>query len=298
MTAFQLHTFETIDNEKWNHLVLQSEKYVLYASIDYLKLSCKSCYFLVDENYESGIFLPFKRVLGVEIIYTPATIPFSRFIGKNHLTFEQVKYYLPKSKQWHFLFLGKQTTKDSIGKVFQTKDFNKKYSQQATRKIKHAQKNSLQVKDISLLNIDVNFLESELSKKNKTFNSSYFSTFKNICTFFQKSGKLLVLQVCIEEKVLCILYFAKSNGWMYYLKGVANEMGYSMGSMYLGMSEALAQAEKNNLKFDFGGSSIQGIRQFFHSFGANDEDYSEIHVFEGPSWFILAKKIQVLLKCS
>ncbi|MBU2018642.1 MAG: hypothetical protein KJ941_03265 [Bacteroidetes bacterium] len=296
MSIFKLHTFDTIDILKWNQLIERSTDYAAFASYECLQLSCSSCYFLVNEDYQSGIFLPMKKVLGVEIIYTPTVVPFSTFFGENELSLEEIMGHLPHVQQWLFLYRGKHQALNSTVKYFQIKDFSKKQSQQAQRKIKLAIKNDLKVDKTADYKDSLGFLKKELSGKDKAFDANYFVTFQNLCRLWAEKDELLHIQVFDKKILRATLYFCKSNGWMYYLKGISDKEGYNQGAMYFGMNEAIAEAEKTGLKFDFGGSSIKGLRQFFKSFGAAENTFYEVSISKGPWWFPVLRRIRSVLK--
>ena len=296
MTTYQVLTFEQIDIPRWNRLIESMEFYCDYAKVDYLKLCCSECYFIVNESYSSGLFVPIKRVLKIQIAYTPPVVPYSRWFGDKELSFKTIRSMLPMIKEWNFLYFTEREENLGQLKTFQTKDFTKGPNTLAKRSLKKAHSAHLKIHPVVKPPINIRFLKSKLLARKAGLSEDYFYTFEKILNYFSNLDQLVILQVFQAEVLQAELFYANGTTGIYYLKGVATEQGYKQGAMYFGMQSAIDLAQKTGKAFDFGGSSISGIRNFFTSFGIKEQVYFEIKHSNGPFWFKILRNIKRLLK--
>jgi hypothetical protein len=76
------------------------------------------------------------------------------------------------------------------------------------------------------------------------------------------------------------------------LKGACFEEEKKQGAMYGLMDFAMQKFALNYNTFDFGGSAIEGVANFYKKFGAQDCTYYDFHLNKMPTWFQTLKKIK------
>lgn len=80
-----------------------------------------------------------------------------------------------------------------------------------------------------------------------------------------------------NEQVHAAGFFLESGNGLLYVHGGASDVGKKSGAMFLLMSEAINRAKQKGLEwFDFGGSNVPSVAEFYRGFGAEDEVYYEI----------------------
>ncbi|MDX2247081.1 MAG: GNAT family N-acetyltransferase [Bacteroidia bacterium] len=100
-----------------------------------------------------------------------------------------------------------------------------------------------------------------------------------ICEYLVLSNQGKILTVCTSEgKIIAAAVFAFFGEKTLYLMGVYHPEYAASGAGALLMWEGIKQAkEKNHLIFDFEGSMIEGVEQFFRKFGAIPVPYLQIY---------------------
>ena len=79
----------------------------------------------------------------------------------------------------------------------------------------------------------------------------------------------------------------------YYLLGDSNEDHKKKGVIYGLMDFGIQKAQsKGMLNFDFGGSNIESVADFYKKFGAVDIYYTRVHWDKRPLWFKIIQKIK------
>ena len=95
-----------------------------------------------------------------------------------------------------------------------------------------------------------------------------------------------------ESKIVAGIILIEFNGVLLYLKGASFSDFKKNGAMYALMDFAIAYAQQNNLIFDFGGSSAEGVRRFNLNLGGIDIQYGVYQSEKTPIWFKGLKRIK------
>jgi hypothetical protein len=149
----------------------------------------------------------------------------------------------------------------------------KGYSSQVKRNLKHANKNNIELKTISVKEV-----------------LSFYKLHKAITTKGVKSSdyaQLLILmeEALVQRKILAKGVYSKSGellaagaflahkNRLIFLLGNGSEMGKELGAMTLLMDNLIFQFANHQMELDFEGSEIEGIARFFKSFGSEKRNY-------------------------
>jgi hypothetical protein len=136
------------------------------------------------------------------------------------------------------------------------------------------------------------FLEFNLFTRIKGLNKSDFLIFQKLITSLNEMQLLKSYVACDIENNLkgCVLLIQTSNT-LTYMKGVSSSESMKQGVMYGLMNHAFSLAKDNKLIFDFGGSNVDSIRQFYTNLGGRDANYVRIKWGEFPMYYKIAKYI-------
>ncbi|MBK9191238.1 MAG: GNAT family N-acetyltransferase [Crocinitomicaceae bacterium] len=95
-----------------------------------------------------------------------------------------------------------------------------------------------------------------------------------------------------ENKVVAGGFFMFDKNRVTYLKGASTEEAKKEGAMYFMIDYALRKYAADFTTFDFGGSDIDKVAEFYHKFGAEDRVYFDYKMDDLPFWFKALKKIK------
>ena len=88
-----------------------------------------------------------------------------------------------------------------------------------------------------------------------------------------KLGQEAFAQVLQEEKIVCIGFFLKYNGRIYYLFGASSKEGKKYGATTFLLDSVIKEYSKTENILDFEGSTIPSIASFYKSFGSELTHY-------------------------
>ena len=158
--------------------------------------------------------------------------------------------------------------------------------------LKRFEKSQLVFSNSSDLTTILNLVENELSARIKTLNKSDFDHFGKLIHQLYLNNQLFFFGIYSSTNTLVAgAFFSQFNGRITYIKGVSLKEYMQHGSMYKLLHEGIAFANKNNFIFDFGGSNIDTISQFFTYLGGKNKTYSILKWGKEPMYYSLIKFI-------
>ncbi len=280
---------ENINAEKWDALV-QNEDASFFSYSWYLDAVAEHWCILVDEDYSKGIALPYTKRMGVEILYVPIFSRSMQAIG------EFLKSDLDLIQN-RFKVIELATTSNVFGtelkRVHQVvTDFeNRKLSSQAKRSLKKATNSNISVTHNTSYEAIFLAIEEELQDKFKGVDAERIARLKQLFQSAEKNGVLKVFEVSDGKEtggIACLV----NDSEVLYLKGACPENLKKNGGMYLALQSAIEFAQEQHLKFDFGGSNVEGVQRFNKNLGGVDHQYFYHESNTAPFWFQWARKLK------
>ena len=286
---FNIKWVESTDVDKisWDKVVSGSSALNLYCYTWYLDAVSDNWGALVLGDYEFILPIPYTVKKNQSILYQPFFSQQLNILGKQLPSIEVINYFISsipqkfKLAQFNFPnYLIQNITDYEIEEVVgQYLDLNQdyeavssEYSTNAKRQIKKAIKNELTVTETGGLEVfmplfketvgvKLGFLEDNYSRLNRLMNVG----------LLLKKGRLLTVQK--GDEVLAMGYFFIQNKRITYLKGASTIQGRDTGAMYYLMDAVIKEYAATNRIFDFGGSKVPSVAEFYKKLGAKDQTY-------------------------
>lgn len=290
----ELISRKNIDTQKWDDAVSKSpiENVFLYSW--YLDAVCKDWSALITKNYKTILPVPFTKKVGVkQFIQAPFTREYD-IIG-NEFSWKEAIGFLSRSfKSSHF-----RNSEQNILPIRQKRchqwldlksDFEKNFSTNAKRILKKAKIFELEKSKnpdivIDLFKENVAHKVDSISKQDLVCLKKLMSSALSL-----KKGELLLVKE--ENEIVAAGFFLFDKKRVTYLKGASTEAAKKNGAMYFLINSALHLYKKKFDTFDFGGSDIDKVAEFYHKFGAEDRIYFDYSINDLPFWFKALKKFR------
>jgi hypothetical protein len=286
-----------IDKTRWDEVVDASPNGLIYAYSWYLDILADHWDALIMGDYEMIMPLPWKYKYGLQLIYTPFFIQRLGVFSKHKITIDvyaaflkaipckfryinlslfveesiPLKNVLLKRKRTNFIL--------QIDKPYE--DIRKGYSRNVKRILNNNVNCRFRWSD-DLSGIVKNY---QNSLKGKVFHNMEKS-FKLIAEAAQvalEKGHLIPCELVGEdEEVLASFLFFTSHERAYSIIGSQTEKGVLLNATYR-LMDCFFQTYCQQIKiFDFEGSDIPGIAEFFKKWGSQPEYYSQICLTRFP----------------
>jgi len=283
-----------IDTQKWDSAVAKSSIENVFLYSWYLDAVCKDWSALMTENYKTILPIPFTKKLGVkQFIQAPFTREYD-IIG-NEFSWKDAIGFLSKSfKSSHF-----RNSANNLLPIRQNRchqwldlksDFEKDYSNNAKRILKKTKKFSIDKSKNPKIVLDL--FSENVAHKVDSISTQDLVCLKKLMTaaLLLKKGELLI--VMEADEIVAAGFFLFDKKRVTYLKGASTETAKKNGAMYFLINEAMHLYKNKFNTFDFGGSDIAKVAEFYHKFGAVDRIYFDYTVNDLPFWFKALKKFK------
>lgn len=284
-----------IDLKKFAELQRDAD---VFCKTAYFEPLCKFWCALVLNDYVGVIVIPYNKKGTYSWVVTPLFYRASAWLGtwsdehKNTaINFLKTEFSHGNLNIQFTPFLNNQKVYQVISPA--TLSANN-YNKLAKRMInKFEQQNTRFTCDLDIP-MFVNFLLSELGGKVEGINPESMKLFTKLLISLQNHNMLKFEGVVQGGELLAGILIVETQNRHLYLKGTATDSAKKMGAYYALMNRAIQRAMEENVIFDFGGSSIQGVAQFNRNFGAEDEVYSNLTWGKQPFIISLLKRIKSL----
>lgn len=279
-----------IDETKWNDLVNATQESSFFSYSWYLDATAEDWCAVITEDYSFGIALPFAKRLGVETLYTPTFVRYIEILGDQKLMIQAQEIIKQR-----FSNLNVSTKQKIFGvgydqfnyQVIKT-DAQRTFGSQIKRMLRKATKNELLVEQSNNYSAVLSVVTSELKDKIHGINKTSLIVLEKLFIAAKNNGVINVYRITDDGGIVCL----ENDHCVLYLKGTVTQEIKSNGGMYLALNEAIQRAVTSKRNFDFGGSRIEGVRQFNYNLGGTDEVYFHYTIDNAPFWFKFARRIK------
>lgn len=280
---------KNIDYEKWDRCIEYAANSRIYAMSWHLDRTTEVWDGLVLGDYEIVMPLPLREKWGIKYVYQPL---FSQQLGifPNPPEIIQKQFYLEIFQRFRFadtqINSGNKPVALSDPNNFYprknyllnlSEDYQKiasGYSQNTSRNIKKAHKNSLSY--ISGIRIE-DYLDFKHKNVATNLPGNAQKNLKSIIALGQYKGIGEICGVFTRENELCAaVYFCRWKERVIYMNAATNSNGKELGGMFFLLDNFIHENAMSNILLDLEGSTIPGVARFYAGFGAFSETYYQL----------------------
>lgn len=304
--------YDLIDKQKWDNCIDNAFNGSIYAYSWYLDIVCEEWDALVEGDYESVFPIPFKKKMGIHIIYQPFFTQQLGVFSRSKLTPDIVNEFLeaiPSRFKLIDLNLNIHNQIDLSGfnhhlminheldLISDYEQLRKNYSTNTRRNLAKAEKSDLFiVKEVKPDDIIELFRENRGKgiKVLKEFNYLRLRRLIYTC-IYRDAGK--VYAAYTSENELCAgAIFIESHRKPVFIFSGQSETGKEKRAMFLLIDHFIKEHANKHLTLDFDGSNNEALSRFYKGFGSTRIDYLRISRNTLPIYKKVALKIYRKLK--
>lgn len=273
-----------IDTEKWDSCV---DQYGLpYGYSWYLDISCQGQWnALVLGDYNLVMPLPFNRKLfGLYQVYQPILSQQLGVFGGLSRSYKDFLSAIPEYYRKVTLplsddrYLAKTTFKKRVNLILPVSEdlarLRKGYQKSLRKRIRRA----ATTQTVSMVNSDglaelISTYRRSMESKLAWSNEQY-ELVKALLQMALRKSKGVIAKVEQNGQTTAIGFFLLGNNRLINLFGASTSIGRETFAMHLLLDQMIAYAHESGLHyFDFEGSEIPGVANFFRSYGSQEEHY-------------------------
>lgn len=273
-----------IDRTKWDQCVAENANGLLYSTSAYLDTMAENWVGLVAGDYKQIMPLPWKKKLGIRYGYTPPFIQQLGITGVTDITLMQaILAYLKKVYSFgdmHFNF-GNGKALEGIRYIPKTNlliDLGTGYAN-----IYHNYRNDL--KETLKKNRSADYVIGDYEEAIALFATTYqyrlgklrtidYQRFGKLCKTLHNNNQCFTRMAKSKEgTVLAIALFLTDNKRVYNIMNTTLPEGRHQKANHFLLDKVLQELSGQPMLFDFEGSEIPGVKQFYEGFGGQNQPY-------------------------
>jgi hypothetical protein len=275
---------EQIDKIKWNNCIANASNSLIYGYSYFLDAISENWDALIMGDYEAVMPLTWNEKFGICYLRQPA---FTQQLGIfGNFIFD---------KQVTNLFVSKALEKFSFAEInlnyaneYKAKKcnlilpLNKSFSE-IEKSFRKDFVNKIKSSDLIYASSDDVEKVIQIFKKNYEdrirIPSKAYEQWLHACQVLKMKEQLFIRQVDSPNgELLSTALFLKDRRRIYYVMSATLPFGRKLQSNYFLLYQVIKEFSDQNLIFDFEGSEIPSIKQFFLKFGAIEEPYSFVKI--------------------
>jgi hypothetical protein len=301
-TGYHIHYLrrQEIDLAKWDRCVKNAPNGWLCARSFFLD-GIGAWDALICGDYDHIMPLPKKRKYGLSYVYIPPFTGQLGIIGAGPVSQELTDQFIsaiPASFSLADILLNEQNPGCSLTGIRSAKRTNyviplqetyasvyDRYSGDAKKNIRRTQAFQLSICSDIRIDIVIEMYKEAYGKKNRHISQSDFNRLAILgkqC-MEQDNGFTIGIRNKANELVASA-FFGKDEKRIYYILGAPNQQGRESNAVHSLIDEVIKRYAGSGLAFDFEGSDIPSVAQFYRKFGPEAMEYDLVRVNRLPRW--------------
>ncbi len=267
-----------IDSEKWEKCARNSGRYRLYNQLWYLDIVCNGNWqALIWDDYRAVFPLPISGKFGLNFLQNPNLVQQLNILGDVGLNdIDELKTFIGV----HYKFVALSTSQplfkvctERCNLILDTEIYlSSKPSSTLRNNLKKAHRNRLELKSVDTYHEGLHFLKTHFHLTGTHPNEGEWIFYEDVMKGVEKAGKAKFMFLLKDDIPVQFAFWIVEDNTAYYLLNISNEEGRTCGASHFAIDEFIRQNPHLQL-IDFEGSSIEGVRRFYKSFGARYEPY-------------------------
>ncbi len=285
-----------INKSKWDHCVASNTNGLIYSSTEYLNAMSQNWHGVVIDDYAAVMALPWKRKFRIRYGYTPPFIQQLGLVGKaSNEEFTRIlhlfyKFFPLADVNFNFLNTNIQQLLPVIPRNNFVIDLSMGYDL-----IKSHYKHNLKENIRKAAHESFIYAEGNVQEGIHMYHSHYhermkkhikekdYKHFSQLCESLYKKEQCFARTAMYKDEILAIGVFLKDNKRIYNIMNTTTQKGRDKEANHFLLNQVLHEFAGQPFLFDFEGSELLGVREFYENFGPINQSYFHYH-YNGYSW--------------
>ncbi len=300
-SSIQFLTRKEVNIEKWNECITNAANGLIYSYSFYLDAICDNWDAFVINDYEAVMPLPWRRKAGIKYLYAPPFIQQLGVTGSHTIFYEEdLLRQIEKLFRYGDIFFNYSHSLNSIpaaGKTNFILNLNQPFSEIELGFSNVLKKNLKAVKKTELHTssyyhqLIIKIFQNKYQERVRHVRDIDYKNFSKLCDQLLSQNMLATKIIQNkEEEILAAVIIAIDNKRIYNLINHITATGRKTMANHVLMYEILKEFSGRNLLFDFEGSDLPGVKEFYEYFGPINQPYFHYHFNYLPFPLNLLKK--------
>lgn len=284
-----------IDTEKWNNRVKMEENASIFCFSWYLDAVAENWGALISDNYATILPVPYTIRMGLRQMIQPTYTRELEIIGTNFSWQDVIPVLKNEFRKIEFRSGIPDILPDGQTRTHQYisfKDFNETFYSSNARRILKKAGDQFEITNTGNIDNLIDLFRKTAFTKIDSLHESDLARLKKLMQNAIQENHGQLMTVTDQHQTVATGFFLSTPATVTYLKGASTEDAKKEGAMYFLFDQAIKKFSTSHKIFDFGGSDIKSVADFYKKFGAHDRTYFNYTFEQLPAWFKTLKKLK------
>lgn len=296
--AIQILSSQQIDQQKWNQCINQSNFGLIYADYSFLNALCDNWSGLIVGDYESVMPLPWRKKFGIKYLYAPAFIQQLGFYGNLHsLNIPAIWKSIFSFAKFGDLFFNFQNKVllNEIAFIEKTNfvlnldspypSIHSAYTHDLIKNLQKSEKRVLLYVNDLILEESIRLFQTQYEERFPHYHKKIYNNFLHVCIELSRSHNCITRSVFTENgnEILATAVLLKTSNRLTLIMNATTLTGRTLAANHFLIDQIIQEFSEEKLLFDFEGSELKGIKEFYASFHPENQPYFQVHYNRLPS---------------
>ena len=296
-----------IDKCKWDDCILKGQNSLIYAQSFYLD-NCTNRHWgaLVLDNYEAVMPITFRKKFGIVYLYQPAFLQQGGVFFKIKIDQKIVQLFLVEVlKRFQFAEINLNYSNEFLGLPnIKFKALNNyilplykpyveiasNFSNDFLRNVNKAKKNLFEYEKSKTSKTLINLYKKLYSSRFLKVKQKDYEALGKNCETLIKSNNIILRAACVNGEIYAGIILLRDEKRIYNIASSITQKGRKLSANHFLYDSLIKEFSESNLIFDFEGSDIKGISDFYLSMNPINQKYISIKFNNLPKIIKLFKK--------
>jgi hypothetical protein len=285
-----------IDKKMWDACVAQHDNGLVYSTTTYLDAMAQNWHGLVVDEYTVVMALPWKRKFRIRYGYTPAFIQQLGLVGDvagadlPKILKLIYKFYAFADFNFNFSNHGIQQILPVIPRTNFLIDLSVGYDQVKSHYKSNLKENIRKAGGeafayaAGLIDEGIAMYHDHYKARMKHVREKDYLHFKQLCRLLEANGQCFARTARNQHnEILAFAVFLRDGKRIYNIMNTTTVEGRTKEANHFLLNRVLHEFAGEELLFDFEGSELSGVREFYENFGPVNQPYFHYH-YNGYTW--------------
>jgi hypothetical protein len=288
MSSFRIIPNSKIDKAKYDSCIAADPASTPFLASWYLDSTAEVWLIITDENYDTVFPFSLKKKYGIQYIYQPYFNRATGIFGKDKAALRaSIQNGLLNSYLFWDFYSEISFPNAGIAqseRVYQALLLDKsyeliynEYSTKLRRNLRLAVNDKVNVIEAEDYSDFVTAFRKQTGDRIMVFRDQEYVSLNTLLNNSMKQKGTFYLEAWHNNEKTAGALFTAINNKILYIEGYSTNEGRKLRSMHLIFDFVIRKHAGSGKMLDFGGSNIDSIARFFHSFGAKDQAYFHIY---------------------
>lgn len=275
---------------KWDDCIAENENGLIYSTSSYLNAMADNWYGLIIDDYKTIMPLSCRKKFGITYLYTPPFMQQLGLIGETNIdTNAVIKAVQAFARYGDHFFNFKNNFIEHIDTIKKCNNFildlssgyeniYKNYSTNLQRNINKARSENVEYCVADGIHQTLKTHQQLQAKNISHVTANDYNRFEDLCVLLKEKDQCIIRQVKNKSgEILSVAILFLDNRRICNIINATTDEGKKMNANHFLIDNIIQEFAGKNWLFDFEGSNIAGVQNFYEMFGSLNQTYFHWH---------------------